>query len=322
MGGVLPPCVGSAPSPCPSPPKGARGTHAGVDVAAVLPWRLVLALSGEGNRRDGLAVSTCKVTAGLLREMKGREPIAALTAYDFPMARLLDEAGIPLLLVGDSLGMVLLGYPDTTWVTMPDMEHHVRAVTRAKPRALVVADLPIRSYDSVPDAVANAQRLAAAGAEAVKAEGGRVIRLQVGAMVAAGIPVVGHLGMLPQHIHEEGRYRIKGRTAAEREGLLADGEALVAAGVFAVVLELVEPSVAAELTARLPVPTIGIGSGPECDGQVLVTQDLVGGYPWFTPRHVQPRAAIADAIREAAREWREALPRPRAPRPAPGDMRP
>src|ERR1041384_7956587 len=154
-----------------------------------------------------------------IRAMKTRgEKIAALTAYDFPMTRLLDEVGVPFILVGDSLGMVVLGYEDTTSVTMSEMEHHVRAAARAKPRALLVADLPYHSYDTVEQAVENAKRLAAAGAEAVKAEGGRAIAEQVRAIVAAGIPFCGHLGMLPQHVHEEGGYRIKGIKEPEQIG--------------------------------------------------------------------------------------------------------
>src|SRR5215831_9331578 len=150
-------------------------------------------------------MQTNKVTPETIRAMKGRhEKIAALTAYDFPMARLLDEAGIPLLLVGDSLGMVALGYPDTTHVTMAEMEHHVRAVARAKPRALLAADLPYRSYESVTTAVANAKRLMDAGAEAIKAEGGCAILPQVDAIIGNGIPFLGHIGMLPQHVLEEG----------------------------------------------------------------------------------------------------------------------
>ena len=148
-------------------------------------------------------MSFTKITAAAIRDMKRRgEKIPALTAYDYPLAKLLDEAGIPFLLVGDSLGMVVLGYPDTTLVTMAEMEHHVRAVARANPRALVAADLPFGSYDTVADAVANARRLVGAGAEAVKAEGGRAILPQVRAIIAAGIPYCGHLGMLPQHVHE------------------------------------------------------------------------------------------------------------------------
>ena len=248
-----------------------------------------------------------KVTAEDLRRRKNQCRIAALTAYDYPSARLLDEAGLPLLLVGDSVGMVMLGMVDTTEVTMADMEHHVRAVARARPKALVAADLPYRSYLTPKEAVAHARRLVTAGADAVKAEGGRAIQAQISAIIDDGIPFLGHLGMLPQQVRESGGYRIRGKTREEHEALLADGDALVAVGAFAVVLELVVPPVAAELTRRLPIPTIGIGSGPDCDGQVLVLHDLVGGYPWFTPRHVQPQADLAATIRDTARRWREAL---------------
>src|SRR3954469_9141511 len=227
-------------------------------------------------------MSTEKITAGAVREMKARgQKVAALTGYDFPMVRLLDEAGVPLILVGDSLGMVVLGYPDTTHVTMAEMEHHVRAAARAKPSALLVADMPYRSYENVADAVANARRLAAAGAEAVKAEGGRAILEQVRAILAAGIPFCGHLGMLPQSVHAEGGYRIKGKNESEHAALLEDARALAEAGAFAIVLELVTPPVAAELTRLIPIPTIGIGAGRECDGQILVTPDLLGMLPWY-----------------------------------------
>ncbi len=253
-------------------------------------------------------MNTNKLTAADLRSMKGRVQIASLTAYDFPWAKLLDEAGVSLILVGDSLGMVVLGYPDTTHVTMDEMCHHVRAVARAKPKALVVADLPFASYDSIDLALANARRLLAAGAEAVKAEGGRAIAPQVQAIVEAGIPFMGHLGMLPQHVLEEGgKYRIKGKTDEQHEALLLDADALVTAGAFAVVLELVTPVVAQELTARISIPTIGIGSGPDCDGQILVTHDLVGAFPWFTPRFVTPKAQTGEAIRQAVAEWMEEL---------------
>jgi 3-methyl-2-oxobutanoate hydroxymethyltransferase len=249
-----------------------------------------------------------KVTPESIRAMKGRgEKIAALTAYDFPMTRLLDEAGIPFLLVGDSLGMVVLGYPDTTRVTMAEMEHHTRAAARARPRALLGADLPYRSYETVAEAVANARRLAAAGAEAVKAEGGREILEQVRAIVASGVPFCGHLGMLPQHVLEEGGYHVKGKKEAERQGLLADAEALVAAGAFAVVLELVAPAVAREITQRIPVPTIGIGSGPDCDGQILVTPDLLGMLPWYNLKHVKPRLNVAEQVRAVVAQWRQTV---------------
>jgi 3-methyl-2-oxobutanoate hydroxymethyltransferase len=251
-----------------------------------------------------------KITADAIRAMKGRgEKIAALTAYDFPMTRLLDDAGIPLILVGDSLGMVVLGYPDTTLVTMADMEHHVRAAARAKPRALLAADMPYRGFQNVEDAVTNARRLVAAGAEAVKAEGGRAIAEQVRAIVAAGIPFCGHLGMLPQSVREEGGYRIKGKNEPEHQALLADADALVAAGAFAIVLELVTPSVAKELTQRIPVPTIGIGAGPDCDGQILVTPDLLGMLPWFSLKHVKPKLNAAEQMRAVVEEWKKSVNR-------------
>jgi 3-methyl-2-oxobutanoate hydroxymethyltransferase len=249
-----------------------------------------------------------KVTAETIREMKGRgERIAALTAYDFPMTRLLDDAGLPLILVGDSLGMVVLGYPDTTQVTMNEMEHHVRAAARAKPRALLAADMPCRSYETVEQAVVNARRLAAAGAEAVKAEGGCDIMAQARAIVASGIPFLGHLGMLPQHVVEEGGYHLKGKKEGERQALLADADALVQAGAFAIVLELVTPPVARELTQKIPVPTIGIGAGPDCDGQILVTPDLLGMLPWYSLKHVKPKLNAAEQMRAVIKEWKQSV---------------
>lgn len=240
--------------------------------------------------------------------MKGRgERIAALTAYDFPMTRLLDEVGIPIILVGDSLGMVVLGYPDTTHVTMAEMEHHVRAAARAKPRGLLAADLPYRSYDTVESAVANAQRLVAAGAEAVKAEGGAEIAEQVRGIVAKGIPFLGHLGMLPQRVLEEGGYHVKGKSEPEHQRLLADADALVKAGAFAIVLELVAPRVAKEVTQRIPIPTIGIGAGPDCDGQVLVTPDLLGMLPWFSLKHVKSKLNAAEQMRAVVRDWKQSV---------------
>jgi 3-methyl-2-oxobutanoate hydroxymethyltransferase len=203
--------------------------------------------------------------------------------------------------------MVVLGYPDTTHVTMADMEHHMRAAARAKPRALLAADLPYRSYETVKDAVANARRLVAAGADVVKAEGGRSIIEQVRAIVTADIPYCGHLGMQPQHVREEGGYKIKGRTESERETLFADAEALADAGAFALVLEIVTPPVAKELTTALPIPTIGIGSGDDCDGQILVTSDLIGMFPWFTPRFVKPRTNCAVEIKAAVTAWKNSL---------------
>jgi len=249
-----------------------------------------------------------KITAAAIRAMKvSGEKIAALTAYDFPMTKLLDEAGIPLILVGDSLGMVVLGYPDTTHVTMAEMEHHVRAAARAKPRALLGADMPFRSYETAAAAVKNAKKLVTAGAEFVKAEGGRNIIEPVRAMVSAGIPFCGHLGMLPQHVLEEGGYHIKGKNEPEHQALLEDAKALAGAGAFAIVLELVTPPVAKEITARIPIPTIGIGSGDDCDGQILVTLDLVGLFPWFTPRFVKPRLRVGAEIKAAVAEWKNSI---------------
>jgi len=249
-----------------------------------------------------------KTTVAEIRAMKSRgEQIAALTAYDFPMAKLLDECGVSLLLVGDSVGMVVLGYPDTTHVTMAEMEHHVRAAARAKTRALLGGDLPFKSYETVSDAVANAQKLFAAGAEFVKAEGGREILPQVQAIIAAGIPFCGHLGMLPQHVLEEGGYKIKGKQEAEHQRLLEDAGVLAAAGVFAIVLELVTPPVAKEISQKISVPTIGIGSGPDCDGQILVTHDLTGSFPWFTPRFVKPKVSCAAEIKTAVTAWQQEI---------------
>jgi len=255
----------------------------------------------------------------MLLAMKQRgERIASLTAYDYPMTRLVDEAGVPFILVGDSLGMVMLGYPDTTHVTMADMEHHVRAAARAKPRALLAADLPYAGYGTPEAALANARRLIEAGAEAVKAEGGRPILPQIEAIVSAGIPFIGHLGMLPQSVHQEGGYKIKGKSEAERASLVADAVALADAGAAAIVLELVTPPVAREITAAIKIPTIGIGSGLECDGQILVLHDLLGTFPWFTPGFVQryfeaiglTRLKAGEEMRTVISEWKRLVENP------------
>ena len=246
-----------------------------------------------------------KITTETIRAMKTRgEKIAALTAYDYPMAKLLDECGVPLLLVGDSVGMVVLGYPDTTHVTMAEMEHHVRAAARAKPKALLGGDLPFNSYGTISEAVANAKRLVAAGADFVKAEGGAEILPQVKAIIAAGIAFCGHLGMLPQHVLEEGGYKIKGKQDAEHQKLLNDAKALSDVGAFAIVLELVTPPVAKEISESISIPTIGIGSGPDCDGQILVTHDLIGSFPWFTPKFVKPKVNCAGEIKSAVAAWK------------------
>jgi 3-methyl-2-oxobutanoate hydroxymethyltransferase len=249
-----------------------------------------------------------KVTPETIRAMKGRgERVAALTAYDFAMAKLLDETGIPFLLVGDSVGMVVLGYPDTTHVTMAEIEHHARAAARAKTNALLGADLPFKSYGTVEEAMKNAKRLAAAGAEFVKLEGGREMLPQIKAIIAAGIPVCGHLGMLPQSVREEGGYHVKGKKESEHQKLIEDACLLADACVFAIVLELVTPPVAREISGKIPVPTIGIGSGDGCDGQILVTHDLVGMFPWFRPRFVQPLADCAADIKSAVAKWKQSV---------------
>jgi len=266
------------------------------------------------DRGEPCRLSETRETPQTILQRKDREPIAALTAYDFPMAKLLDAAGVPLLLVGDSLGMVVLGYPDTTHVTLDEMVHHVRAVARAKPRGLIAADLPFETYETPQQAVESAKRLVAAGAEAVKAEGGQAILPQIEAIRAAGIPFLGHLGMLPQQVLEEGGYRIKGRDEAQREALLADAWALGQAGAFGIVLELVTPSVAAEITAEINIPTIGIGSGGDCDGQILVTTDLLGTSTDFIPKHVRPDELLRERMVGIIRGWRETLPKPSATR--------
>ena len=251
-------------------------------------------------------MQAAKVTPATIRAMKARaEKIASLTAYDYPTTKLLDECGVPLILVGDSLGMVVLGFPDTTHVTMDAMEHHVRAAARAKPHALLAADLPYRSYETPQAAVANARRLIAAGAEAVKAEG--VLMDSVRAIIEAGIPFMGHVGMLPQSILEEGRYHIKGKSDTEGARLIQQATQLEQAGAFAIVLELVHGPIAKAITERLSIPTIGIGSGKDCDGQVLVVDDLIGTFPWFTPKFVQPKMNAAAQIKAAVAEWKAEL---------------
>lgn len=231
------------------------------------------------------------------------QKIASLTAYDYPLGRLLDESGIDLILVGDSVGMVVLGYEDTTSVTMDEMVHHTRAVRRGVRRALLAADLPYRSYDTPKMALANAQRLVEAGAQAVKLEGGVEKSEIIEAITSAGIPAIGHVGMLPQRVREEGGYKVKGKTEAEAARLVQDALAVQAAGAFAVVVEIVAHEAAKSITQAVEIPTIGIGSGRHCDGQILVTHDLIGCFPWFTPKFVAPHAAVAQAIREATAQY-------------------
>jgi len=232
-------------------------------------------------------------------------PLAVLTAYDYPTARLLDEAGVDILLVGDSLGMVVLGLPDTTGVTMEMMLHHTAAVKRAVKRAPIIADLPFHSYPTPEEALTNARRLMEAGADAVKLEGGTTFVPQVRAIVAAGIPYVGHIGMLPQSVLEEGGYKKKGKTPEQVERLIADALALDDAGACAIVLESIVPDVSAEITRRVKASTIGIGAGSQTDGQVLVTHDLLGSFPWFRPPFAKPLADVAGETLRAAREYVE-----------------
>lgn len=240
------------------------------------------------------------------REMKRRgEKITALTAYDYPTARLLDESGIDIILVGDSVGMVVLGYEDTTQVTLEAMLHHTSAVARGVKRALLVVDLPIGTYDTPEQAVMSAKQLVDVGAQAVKLEGGASHVAQIAAITGAGIPFMAHIGMLPQSVRAEGGYKVKGRTQAEAEGLIEDAKAVEKAGAFSVVLEIVVPDIARQITEAVAIPTIGIGSGEHCDGQILVTHDLIGLFPWFTPKFVSPEARVADEIRKAARAFIE-----------------
>ncbi|MCX6854328.1 MAG: 3-methyl-2-oxobutanoate hydroxymethyltransferase [Verrucomicrobia bacterium] len=230
-------------------------------------------------------------------------PIAVLTAYDYPTARLLDEAGVDLLLVGDSLGMVVLGLPDTTGVTMEMMLHHTAAVRRTVKRAPVIADLPFHSYDTPDQALANAKSLVKAGADAVKLEGGVSFIPQIKAIIGAGIPFIGHIGMLPQSVKEEGGYKKKGKTPEQIDLLIADAVALDEAGALAIVLESIVPDVATEITRRVKASTIGIGAGKQTDGQVLVTPDLIGSFPWFRPPFAKARADVAGETLRAVQEY-------------------
>lgn len=248
-----------------------------------------------------------------LRNRKSGRPIAALTAYDYPTARLLDESGIDVLLVGDSLGMVVLGFPNTTHVTLDHMLHHVAAVARAKPNALIVGDLPIHTYDTPAQALETARRLVAAGAEAVKLEGGLHQAAKIRAITDAGIPVMGHLGMLPQRVIEEGGYRKKGKTPEQMEAIREGAQAIIDAGVFAIVFESIVAETAKKLTASLSVPIIGIGCGiGNCDGEVAVISDLLGSYPWFVPPFARPEADIAGITRSAVERFisRDQNPKP------------
>jgi len=243
-----------------------------------------------------------KVTVPGIRSRKGTPgDIVAVTSYDYPTTRAVDQAGVDLILVGDSVGMVVLGHETTLPVTLEVMLHHTAAVVRARPRALVVADMPFLSYHiSPPEAVRNAGRfIQEAGAEAVKIEGGRRRLSVVRALVEAEIPVMGHLGLTPQSIHSLGGYRVQGRNTAQVDALIEDATALERAGVFSLVLEGMPAEVARLVTGSVGVPTIGIGAGPHCDGQILVLHDLAGYGDTAPPRFVRRYADISQAITEA-----------------------
>ncbi len=253
-----------------------------------------------------------RVSIREIAEMKARgEKIPMVTTYDYTSARLADQAEIPLLLVGDSLGMVVLGYDSTIPVTMEDMLHHAKAVARGAQRAMVVVDLPFMSYQLDPSrALANAARLMQeGGAQSVKLEGGEKISSTVGRIVDAGIPVMGHIGLTPQSVHTLGGYRVQGRKQNEAAQLLKDAHALEQAGAFAVVLELIPAPLARLISERLNIPTIGIGAGGQCDGQVQVLHDILGLYTDFVPKHTKQYARLAvtmeDALARYVREVKE-----------------
>ena len=251
---------------------------------------------------------TKRVRVPDLAAMKARgEKIAVLTAYDATLARLLDTAGIDVLLVGDSLGMVVLGYETTLPVTLDAMVHHTAAVSRGARRALVVADMPFLTFQvTVAEAVRNAGRLIQeGGAAAVKLEGGRAVLEVVERLVNVGIPVMGHLGLLPQSVHQAGGYVRQATDSESADALVEDALALEQAGAFAVVVESIPAHVARTVTARLRIPTIGIGAGPDCDGQVLVSYDMLGLFGGVVPPFVKQYARLGDTVVAAARQYRD-----------------
>ena len=248
-----------------------------------------------------------KVTVTTLRQKyERREPITMVTSYDYPTARIADEAGLDAILVGDSLAMVVLGHPDTLSVTMDEMLHHARAVRRGASRALLIGDMPFMSYQAdEAEALRNAGRfLKEAGMEAVKLEGGRTVAPAVRRIARAGIPVQGHIGLTPQSVNALGGWKVQGRTAAAARALLEDALALEDAGCFSLVLESVPDRVAALITERLSIPTIGIGAGARTSGQVLVLHDLLGLFDRFTPRFVKRYAELGEAARAALEAFR------------------
>lgn len=247
-----------------------------------------------------------KITVPHILKMKQRgERITCLTAYDYSFARILDEAGVELLLVGDSLGCVIQGGANTLAVTMDEMIYHTRLVVRGCKRALVIGDMPFMSYQTgKDDALRNAGRFfKEAGAEAIKLEGGVAVQESIRAIVAAGMPVMGHIGLTPQSVHQFGGYKIQGREKERREAVLRDADAVEAAGAFAVVLEGMPQDLAGEITERLTIPTIGIGAGLQCDGQVLVIHDVLGLFDDFTPKFVKRYADVKQTMLGAVKEF-------------------
>ncbi|MBM9615556.1 3-methyl-2-oxobutanoate hydroxymethyltransferase [Desulfobulbus rhabdoformis] len=247
-----------------------------------------------------------KLTIPDIRNRKNDTPIAELTAYDYPWAKVADTAGIDVILVGDSLGMVVLGYPDTVSVTMEEMIHHTKAVVRGVERALVVTDMPFGSYNSsIPAAIDNATRILKEGkADAVKLEGGVSMAPTVEAIVKAGIPVQGHIGLTPQTATSLGGFKVQGKNAQAAKQLLDDAIALEEAGCFSIVLEAIPAPLAKRITENISIPTIGIGAGVDCNGQVLVIHDLVGMYDRFTPKFVKQYTKINEPMLEALRQYK------------------
>ena len=247
-----------------------------------------------------------RTTINDIRKKKSAaEKFVMLTAYDYSTARLVDESGVPLILVGDSLGMVVLGYESTIPVTIEEMLHHTKAVVRGTKNSLVVGDLPFMTYQiSTAEAMRNAARfMQEGGAHAVKLEGGEVVAETVRRIVDCGIPVMGHIGLTPQSIHQLGGHKVQGKDKAAAERLLNDARALEQAGAFAVVLELVPSQLSKLITQKVSIPTIGIGAGPDCDGQVQVISDLLGLFSDFVPRHAKQYVKLSDNIRSAIGEY-------------------
>lgn len=241
-----------------------------------------------------------------IKNQKNAKKIVALTAYDFPFAKLLDESGIDIILVGDSVGMVSLGYETTLSVTMEEMLHHLKAVRRAVKRALVVADMPFASYENPEKALLNASRLMKeGGADAVKLEGGTQVMKEVKALREYEIPVMGHLGMTPQSIKELGGYKVQGKSKEEADVIFEDALALEKAGIFSLVLECVPVSLSKRITEALTIPTIGIGAGAQTDGQVLVLHDLLGFPSPVRPRFVRKYADLSAVVQKAVHEYRK-----------------